>query len=603
MSALQEIAVDLEANRAVDPAQADRGLHTNTEGLWGWIKGLSIGRKITLFFGINLSIALIAGVGVAIAFVEIGDRAEQLAKSHHRAFVVEKAVIGLSQAQRHRESYFEIGDAVRGNAALDEFDRVLISLETLSKLPDPASSSHSTQLSAVIRAVIEHCRELNLALSGNLQGRSAALKEESDNQVNSTLAMARALSKTLEEEASATSASNRSLLTSMLTLWIGAIAFLCLLTLIAQQFFSRHVGAALSGLAGQMTRLSSGEQIEEFQESDRQDEIGDMTRAMMVFHRAGMRLERLSLERSQNAREELQEQARLQEQKEEARLERENTLRKFADSFERKIGDVVGQVANATSQLQTTASSMASSAQQASTRTGEVTSAMREANTGANAAAAASDEFAVSIGEVSRQAAASAQLARQASSSTDKADETITKLSNSAEQIGQVVGLIQTIAQRTNLLALNASIEAARGGETGRGFAVVASEVKELAMQTSRATEEVSQKIREMQDTTGASVTALRSIASEVAELENVAVSIASAVDEQSMAGGDLARSIEMAARGTEEVAGHTEEVQQLSVSTGAAASQVLSSATALEQQAATLRAQVNGFLDEVRAG
>ncbi|MEP3304335.1 MAG: methyl-accepting chemotaxis protein [Roseibium sp.] len=352
-----------------------------------------------------------------------------------------------------------------------------------------------------------------------------------------------------------------------------------------------------------MTRLSSGEQIEEFQESDRQDEIGDMTRAMMVFHRAGMRLERLSLERSQNAREELQEQARLQEQKEEARLERENTLRKFADSFERKIGDVVGQVANATSQLQTTASSMASSAQQASTRTGEVTSAMREANTGANAAAAASDEFAVSIGEVSRQAAASAQLARQASSSTDKADETITKLSNSAEQIGQVVGLIQTIAQRTTLLALNASIEAARGGETGRGFAVVASEVKELAMQTSRATEEVSQKIREMQDTTGASVTALRSIASEVAELENVAVSIASAVDEQSMAGGDLARSIEMAARGTEEVAGHTEEVQQLSVSTGAAASQVLSSATALEQQAATLRAQVNGFLDEVRAG
>jgi methyl-accepting chemotaxis protein len=244
---------------------------------------------------------------------------------------------------------------------------------------------------------------------------------------------------------------------------------------------------------------------------------------------------------------------------------------------------------------------MAQVAEESSQRVGDVSVSMAEANAGATAAAAASDEFAMSIGEISRQAASSAQLARQATHSATEADTTIHALSDSAQQVGQIVELIQTIAQRTNLLALNASIEAARGGEAGRGFAVVASEVKELAMQTSRATEQVAEQIRAMQDTTGASVSALRSIALQIQELETTAVSIASAVDQQSVAGQDLARSIDMAARGTEQVNNHIADVRELSLSTGSAASQVLSSATNLEQQAVVLSGQVNLFLSKVR--
>lgn len=334
---------------------------------------------------------------------------------------------------------------------------------------------------------------------------------------------------------------------------------------------------------------------------DRSDEYGQLADVTERMRRAGVQFEKLYKERARRAESELEEKTRLRLLEEESRLERERALRNIADQFERTVGDVVSGVASASSQLQATATMMAATAEQSSNRTSEVAVSMEEANSGATAAAAASDEFAMSIGEISRQAASSAELARKATLSANEADATITALADSAQQVGQIVELIQTIAQRTNLLALNASIEAARGGEAGRGFAVVASEVKELAMQTSRATEQVAEQIRTMQDTTGASVSALRSIAAEVQQLESTAVSIASAVDQQSVAGQDLARSIDLAARGTEQVASTIKEVRELSISTGTAASQVLDSSTALEQQASTLRTQVDRFLAKVR--
>jgi methyl-accepting chemotaxis protein len=601
MSAIQEIAIDLEANRTADAEQENNESTGAVAALSARFQSLSIGQKISLFFGINFTLALLASIAVIFGLIEFSDRTEHLAQGQQRAFIAEKVVVGLSQAQGHRENYFANDDAVRGNAALDEFDRVLVSLDALGELSSNSAKAYSAELTAIDQAVLEHCRELNLALTGQLPDRSNALKEEAAGQVSATLVKARRLAETLKADASAATAGNRSFITTMLFLWIGAGGALFLLTLIAQRYFNRHVGGALSDLSDQMTRLSSGEDIAEIESSDRRDEIGELTRAMMVFHKAGLRLERLSQERSQKAKEELAKQLILQEEREEARLEKERTLNRIADNFESMVRDVVGQVASASSQLQSTAASMADSAKQASTRTSEVSHSMQDANAGATAAASASDEFALSINEVSEQAASSAELARKASASTHEADATITKLAQSAEQVGDIVELIHTIAQRTNLLALNASIEAARSGEEGRGFAVVASEVKELAMQTSRATEEIAMQIRDMQDTTSASVAALRSIAEEVSGLENVAVSIAGAVDQQSYAGQDLARSIDLAANGTAQVSEHIDEVQELSTSTGAAANQVLSSATSLEQQAATLRQQVDIFLEEVR--
>ena len=363
----------------------------------------------------------------------------------------------------------------------------------------------------------------------------------------------------------------------------GLVAFVALAGFGWYARLRDHTSGALGRLASDMTRLAQGERGLVISGLERQDEIGELARALSVFHKSGYKLDELFAER------------------ERARAERRQMLARLSEQFSHTVAEVVASVASASSQLRTTATAMADGAQTASHQSEQVAAAMHEASGGATAAAAASDEFAMSIGEISRQAATSADLARRASQSAGEADATISRLTTAAEEVSQVVELIQAIARRTNLLALNASIEAARGGEAGRGFAVVASEVKELAAQTSRATEQVAAQIRAMQVSTRASVAALGTVGEQIEQLEATAISIAAAVDQQSVAGQDLARSIDLAARSSDQVLGHVEGMRETALSTGSAAAQVLSSATELERQSVNLRDQVDSFLARVR--
>ena len=596
MSALQELSIDLNAELA--STQGGRADKAASGGISGWVASLPIGKKIIVFFSGNLLVAIAAAVVILLGLYDIYSRNTAINETRGHLLAAQHIVSDFDTARLEIELFAQTGSEADRSAAVGHLDEARGELRELEGVVGQSSgvlSQQVVELEEASNALQQDLRGLDAGDAQATRAIVASLEQGSDN--------AQAVVATLGDRVEALSDSISARIWNLLTVWGSLVFALCLTGLYTQYYFNRHVGRAIEEQAEQMRRLANGERDFVITGEHRRDEIGIMASTLRIFQRASARLERLSAERAEKARIELEAQAQAQRAQEEARIERERSLRDLANQFERTVGEVVGSVASASSQLQATSTMMAATAEQASDRTTEVSTWMDEANAGATAAAAASDEFAMSIGEISRQAASSAELARKASNSANEADATISALADSAEQVGQIVELIQTIAQRTNLLALNASIEAARGGEAGRGFAVVASEVKELAMQTSRATGQVAEQIRAMQDTTGASVKALRSIAQEVAQLESTAVSIASAVDQQSVAGQDLARSIDLAARGTEQVSGHIKEVRELSISTGSAASQVLSSATALEQQASVLRIQVDGFLQQVRAG
>lgn len=146
--------------------------------------------------------------------------------------------------------------------------------------------------------------------------------------------------------------------------------------------------------------------------------------------------------------------------------------------------------------------------------------------------ASAAEELNASIAEITRQVTESARISHQAVADARRTDAIVRALAENAEKIGEVVGLISNIAGQTNLLALNATIEAARAGESGRGFAVVAAEVKNLAAQTSRATQEIEARISDIQASTGEAVGAIKTIGATIEQVSGIAASIATAVEQ-----------------------------------------------------------------------
>jgi methyl-accepting chemotaxis protein len=274
----------------------------------------------------------------------------------------------------------------------------------------------------------------------------------------------------------------------------------------------------------------------------------------------------------------------------------------LADDFETNVKGAVEIVASAAAQLESTAKSLGGSAEATTRQSSAVAAASEQAAVNIQTVASAAEELSTSIGEISRQVSESATIAREAVGQAQATDHQVEALSAAAARIGEVVRLINEIASQTNLLALNATIEAARAGEAGKGFAVVASEVKNLATQTAKATEDIGGQIAAIQTATTGAVSAIRSIGETIQRIDQIAGSIAAAVEEQSASTAEIARNVQQASAGTADVSSNIVTVTDAARQTGASAGEMLDSAGALGRESARLRDQVDRFLREVRA-
>ncbi len=280
--------------------------------------------------------------------------------------------------------------------------------------------------------------------------------------------------------------------------------------------------------------------------------------------------------------------------------ERRSVIESAISTFRKRAESLLQTVADRAGEMRSTATGLFNASGHTSQRAESAVQMSNEAATNVKTASIAADEMLNSITEIGQQLNQTAEAVRLAVGEAQLTNHDIGALAQAAQKIGDVVKLIRAIAGQTNLLALNATIEAARAGEAGRGFAVVASEVKSLAVQTAKATEDISSQIMEVQNSTGKAVEAIGRIAHRMREIDNYTSAVAASVQQQTAATGEISQNVTSAADGAKlivtvlsEVSGATTEAQQ-------SAQTVLAASKSVEEETTNLRREVESFLTKV---
>jgi methyl-accepting chemotaxis protein len=293
-------------------------------------------------------------------------------------------------------------------------------------------------------------------------------------------------------------------------------------------------------LTDTMQKLATGDHAADIPFAHRQDEVGSMAGALVVFKQGAIENSRLRKEQLRT--------------EQEASLAKRAALQQMAETVERETGRSVDTASAASQGVERVASSLSEIARSLSAESQAVAAASTQALGSSQTVSAAAEELSASIREIATQVARTSTVTRSAVAGREQARSTIQALAGSVKKIAEVSDLIGGIAGQTNLLALNATIEAARAGEAGRGFAVVAAEVKSLSDQTAKSTEEIARLIAEIQASTQAAVDAVETMGGHIVEIDGVATSVAAAMEEQDAATREIARSISESAAAAKDV-------------------------------------------------
>lgn len=367
---------------------------------------------------------------------------------------------------------------------------------------------------------------------------------------------------------------------------LGTCATILIIGLIAL-LFSRSMTKPISNMTRAMQEIANGDYNVSIPGVERSDEIGQMAAAVQIFKENGMETEHLK-----------QEQERQQQQ---AEQDKKRLMRDMAKKFDEQVGGTIQSLAVAAERLQGASKSMETTARNTQDASASVAAASEETSANVATVASATEEMTASAQEIAKQVTDVAAKASEASGSASRTSQQVNELNALVSNIGEVVVAIKDIAEQTNLLALNATIEAARAGEAGKGFAVVADEVKKLATETSKKTEEIESRIGEIQTATEASVRAMSVIINNISDIDGLSAAAAGAVEEQNATTLEITRNISEVSSAARDVANVIGGVQKGAADTGQSAEMLNQSANTIADLSDSLERAVSAFLDQIR--
>jgi methyl-accepting chemotaxis protein len=359
---------------------------------------------------------------------------------------------------------------------------------------------------------------------------------------------------------------------------LGAV----LLAVLAAFAAIRSVTRPLVAGTGAMRRLAAGDLATAIPGADRRDELGDLARALAVFKTNAEERARLEAEAAESQR---------------SAVRRQDEIDQLVGLFGRSIGGVFRRVAATCSAMRSTADGLVAGASATASEATGIRSSADDTFNAIQTVSAAAEELSVSVREIASQATRAADTARATAAEVTAATEAAGKLTHAAERISDIVKVITEVAERTNLLALNATVEAARAGDAGKGFAVVASEVKGLASQTAKATDEIAAQIDAMRAVVTTTVGAIGGVGMQIAAMTEGATAVAAAVEQQGAATAEIARTVQDVVSATQRVTGSAAALQTNAEAADAGARHVSSHAGDVTAEAETVSREVTDFL------